>query len=316
MNSSSHRTPFILAIVLHALILIVLVVHLSSPDMRNLQLQPDVDIIKAVAVNPTDVASQITRIKAEEQKKQQKAQEEILKQQQEQARAQAELKRQQAEKAEKAAEAAKVAAQKKAQQAAEAAALLAQQQAEQKSLQEKQSVQKSTPTKQSQSTTTKDKKETNEKTKPDAAATKQTSKDSQKKQQQQKAAQELKLAQQKELDNQIAAEQKQLEAARTQEQQSEIDKYTALILQTMRQNWIVPDAVNPNISCQLAIRLNSDGTVVSVTLLRSSGNAALDNSARLAVFKSSPLPVPVDAKLFNQVFHQFNLTVSPKDIQE
>jgi colicin import membrane protein len=84
----------------------------------------------------------------------------------------------------------------------------------------------------------------------------------------------------------------------------------------MRQNWIVPEGINPDISCQLAIRLNSDGTVISVTLLRSSGNTALDNSARMAVFKSSPLPVPADPDLFKQVFHEFNLTVSPKDIQE
>lgn len=292
MQNISHRLPLILAITLHILLFIFLFAHFSSPNTQNLQLQPDVDIIKAVAVNPAEVTAQLTQIKAQEQQVQDQAQA---------------AQRQKA--------AAIAAQQKAAQKQAEAAALLLQQQAEQKVLQQAQAV---------------DVKKIAEKKSEDAkkiadaekAATEQAQqeeikqlqakKDAEKKKQQ-KALQALKLAQQKESENQMAAEQKQLEAARTNQNQSEIEKYTALILHTMRQNWIMPDGINPEISCQLAIRLKADGTVVSVHVIRSSGNAALDNSARLAVFKSSPLPVPADKALFEQTFQEFNLTVSQKD---
>lgn len=298
-NIPSNRLPLILAIALHIILFSALFIHFSSPDTRNLQLQPEVDIIKAVAVNPADIAAQQTRIKAEEQEKQRQAQEEARKLQQEKQRQEQALAQEKAAQ-EKAIQQKKAAEQKAEQQKAEAAALLEQQQEEQKQLTEK---------------TVETKKVAEEKTKQEAVEIKKQEQAKKAAEKKQKAAQALKLAQQKALENEMAAEKKQLDAARTDQQQSEIDKYTALILHTMRQNWIIPEGVNPSISCQLAIRLNADGTVISVTLLRSSGNAALDNSARLAVFKSSPLPVPADSALFNEVFRQFNLTVSPKDIE-
>ena len=308
MNTFSFRKPFVFSVILHAIILILLVMHLSSSKMRQLPLQPDVNIIKAVAVNPTEVESQITQMRAIEQKEQQAIQKEAEKQQ----ASQEAVKQKAAQAAAEKVEAAKQkTAQIIAQKTAEAAKLFAQQQAAAKAIQAKATQVKASKIKAAQS-----KKATEEKTKQDMLKTQQTTLNAQKKQQQQKAAQALKLAQQKALANQIAAEQKQLEAARTKEQQTEIEKFTALILHTMRQNWIVPEGVNPDISCQLAIQLNGDGTVISVTLVRSSGSAALDNSARMAVFRSSPLPVPADPDLFKQVFHEFNLTVSPKDIQE
>jgi len=320
-NTSSHRLPLILAIVLHVLLFLFLFAHFASPDTRNLQLQPDVNIIKAEAINPAEVVAQITQVKAQEQQKQHEAEEAALKLQQEQAqqRAAAEAAQRQKE--------AEVAAQQAAQKQAEAAATLAQQVAEQKVLDEKHAQEVAIQKKAEKAAEAKktadikktaeadkaaEKKVADDKAKQDEIKKRQAKKDAEKKKQQ-KAAQELKLAQQKELESQMAAEQKELEAARTSQNQSEIEKYTALILHTMRQNWIMPDGINPEISCQLAIRLKADGTVVSVNVIRSSGNAALDNSARLAVFKSSPLPVPADKDLFNNTFREFNLTVSKKD---
>ncbi|QLH41403.1 MAG: cell envelope integrity protein TolA [Coxiellaceae bacterium] len=48
-------------------------------------------------------------------------------------------------------------------------------------------------------------------------------------------------------------------------------------------------------------------------MVRSSGNSALDNSAVSAVFKTSPLPVPTDAELFDK-FRELRLTVRPENI--
>ncbi len=62
------------------------------------------------------------------------------------------------------------------------------------------------------------------------------------------------------------------------------------------------------------IRLGPGGAVLNVQVSRSSGDPALDSSARAAVFKASPLPVPNDPDLFNQ-FREIRLTVKPEDVQ-
>ncbi len=133
--------------------------------------------------------------------------------------------------------------------------------------------------------------------------------------QQQKLAQQkaLQAQQDKLMQQQLAAEQQQISAARAQEMQGVVDKYKALILQAIGQNWIVPPNVNKQLSSELLIRLAPDGTVIEVKLSRSSGNDALDQSAITAVYKASPLPVPTDAAAF-QVFRQFVLTVRPETV--
>jgi colicin import membrane protein len=55
------------------------------------------------------------------------------------------------------------------------------------------------------------------------------------------------------------------------------------------------------------------GVVLDVQVTRSSGDVSLDRSARDAVFKASPLPVPENASEFNQ-FRQFVLKVKPENI--
>jgi colicin import membrane protein len=291
-----HRLPFILAITLHLLLFLFLFGQFVSPA-SHLALQPDIDIIKAVAINPADTIAQKTQIKPQAVQTPPPQETPPLQDPQEA----------------RTAEQAQAAKQQAAQQAAQK--IQQQKQMQEKAVQEKTKkeaeVKKEIEIKKLAEKKETEKKEA-EKAKQEAIKKQQLKKEAEKKQQQ-KAAQTLKLAQQKELENQIAAEQKQLEAARTNENQTEIEKYTALILHTMRQNWIMPDGINPEISCQLAIHLKADGTVVSVNIIRSSGNAALDNSARLAVFKSSPLPVPADKDLFDKTFRQFNLTVSKKD---
>lgn len=92
-----------------------------------------------------------------------------------------------------------------------------------------------------------------------------------------------------------------------------VNKYTALITQAIGENWNVPPLVNKSLETVLLIRLSPDGMVLDVKVSKSSGDAALDSSARIAVLKSSPLPVPEKAKDF-EVFKQFSLTVSPKNI--
>lgn len=139
-----------------------------------------------------------------------------------------------------------------------------------------------------------------------------------KQQEQQNLQKQLQAEQQKIMQQQMAQEEKQLTAAASslandQKLQSEIDKYKALIVATISQNWLVPDNVDKNISCELLIGVGPGGSVLNVQVTRSSGNSQLDQSATEAVFKSSPLPVPTDPELFDK-FRTLRLTVKPQNV--
>lgn len=134
-----------------------------------------------------------------------------------------------------------------------------------------------------------------------------------------KKAQERALAnkerqlQQQLFQQQIHHEQKQLAATHAQQLTSVIDRYKAEILQAIGQQWVVPSDANRRLSCQFLIHVAPGGAVMEVQLLHGSGNTALDRSARVAIYKASPLPVPNDPALFDR-FRLLRLTVSPKEI--
>ena len=92
-----------------------------------------------------------------------------------------------------------------------------------------------------------------------------------------------------------------------------IDQYKGQILQAIQQQWILPDSANKEQTCVFLIHLGPGGVVISVNLVRSSGDAVLDRSAKVAVFKASPLPVPQDPVVFDQ-FRELRLTVRPENI--
>ena len=108
-------------------------------------------------------------------------------------------------------------------------------------------------------------------------------------------------------------EQKRLAATMTQQMHGVVDKYKALILQTISQHWIVPTNADKKLTAELLIRLAPGGLVLDVQLIKSSGDAALDRSARAAVFNASPLPVPTDSDAFT-AFRQFVLKVKPENV--
>lgn len=89
-----------------------------------------------------------------------------------------------------------------------------------------------------------------------------------------------------------------------------VDKYKALILNAISQKWILPENANSTMYSQFRIRLAPSGVVLDVSLIRSSGDAVLDRSAKDAIYKASPLPVPTDTKSFN-LFRDISLTVRP-----
>jgi colicin import membrane protein len=117
----------------------------------------------------------------------------------------------------------------------------------------------------------------------------------------------------KALQQEMKSEQDQLSSSESQKMRGVIDKYKALILQSIAQHWLVPTGVDKTLSSELLIRVASGGTVLDVQLVKSSGDDALDRSARTAVFKASPLPVPSDATEFG-MFKEFILKVKPENV--
>lgn len=124
---------------------------------------------------------------------------------------------------------------------------------------------------------------------------------------------EMKEQAEKALQQELLNENKKISSAKAQKVQGIVDKYKALIQQAISQEWLIPDGADKKSSCQLLIRVAPGGAVLDVQVSKGSGDVALDRSARAAVFKASPLPVPKDHDAF-EPFKEFVLTVRPENV--
>lgn len=104
-----------------------------------------------------------------------------------------------------------------------------------------------------------------------------------------------------------------LKGIQSRQAQGVVNKYKALIVQAISERWIVPVQANKKLYCELMIRLAPGGLVLDVQVSKSSGDPSLDSSARAAVLKASPLPVPKEASAF-EPFRHFELRVKPENI--
>jgi colicin import membrane protein len=117
----------------------------------------------------------------------------------------------------------------------------------------------------------------------------------------------------KSMRQQLLDEDIKLKGMQTRQAQGVVNKYKALIVQAISERWIVPMQANKKLYCELMIRLAPGGLVLDVQVTKSSGDPSLDSSARAAVLKASPLPVPREASAF-EPFRQFELRVKPENI--
>jgi colicin import membrane protein len=151
----------------------------------------------------------------------------------------------------------------------------------------------------------------------DLLADLQTTKEKQKKKKQKelKSTFEKTLREQSEksLRQQLLNEEIKLQGTQSRQSQGVVDKYKALILQAISEHWLVPPGANKKLYCELMIRLAPGGMVIDVQVTKTSGDPALDSSARAAVLKSSPLPVPKETTNF-EPFRRFVLRVKPENV--
>ena len=77
-------------------------------------------------------------------------------------------------------------------------------------------------------------------------------------------------------------------------------RFTAAILRQVSNNFVAPD-FKSGLKCTLLVRMIPGGEVVDARVVKSSGNPTFDRQAELAVRKASPLPVPDEPRLFQQM---------------
>jgi colicin import membrane protein len=68
----------------------------------------------------------------------------------------------------------------------------------------------------------------------------------------------------------------------------------------VRQNWILPLDLQGNLAAVFEIVQLPTGEVISIRLIKSSGNAAYDAAVERGILKSSPLPLPEPRALFDR----------------
>jgi colicin import membrane protein len=103
-------------------------------------------------------------------------------------------------------------------------------------------------------------------------------------------------ARETELKQQLAEEQGRMQA----ENAGLNNQYAALIEQRVYRNWNRPATARPGIECQIKVTQAPAGTVLSVEIGQCNGDAAVRQSIEAAVLRSSPLPPPPDARLFQR----------------
>lgn len=316
ISSRSYRVAFVSAILLHLSIVVFLMSENSSKrpvltqeaknEAGQMQPQPtqkpDAQPIQAVSVDSKEVMKTVNQLKNERLHQQQAEanRQRALKQQAELARKQRIDEQQQLQKLKNEAAALAIARQKQIVEEQQHLKQLAQQKAEQEKhladmKQQQIKMQKQLQVQKEQQETQKLAELTKKKAEELARANQAKA---------EKAKADLIQKQQ------AAAQQAVVDAANAARVAGEVDKYKALILNAISQQWILPQNADSTMSSQFRIRLAPNGSVLEVALIRSSGDPILDRSAQSAIYKASPLPVPNDPTTFN-LFRDISLTVRP-----
>lgn len=90
------------------------------------------------------------------------------------------------------------------------------------------------------------------------------------------------------------------EAKVSAQRQSDTDAWLAKLRGKIRGNLVLPPNVRGNPAAVFAVTLLPSGDVLNARLTRSSGIAALDTAIERAIRKSSPLPKPEKAEVFER----------------
>ena len=122
-----------------------------------------------------------------------------------------------------------------------------------------------------------------------------------------KAAQQA--AQQALIAEQMAAEMAARNKARSQQVMTEIQRYSALITDTINRNMIKDRSTMMSKSCRLTISLAPSGFVTNVS--KGQGDKVVCDAAETAIYKAGTLPVSKDPEVFKEM-RKIAVTVVPE----
>ena len=269
---------FVLSVALHIVVGVILLFSFDFSSKPKPVQKPAVNIVKATSVDKKQVDLEIKRLKEKEdvKKKQQqeleKKAEELKKLRQAEEKKLNEIKKKNEEE------------QKKRKQEE---AKLKKLEQEKKELEKKQKLEEE-----------KKKKAEEERKKLEAEKKKQEEEkkkeaERKRKEEEERKQKELEEALQKQLDAELEAEQ-------AQRDENEIARYTSAIKRSIEDEFNklgLPEGL----SCVILIRILEGGKVAEASIVKSSGNELFDNRAETAVYSASPLPVPEETRLFEQM---------------
>lgn len=109
------------------------------------------------------------------------------------------------------------------------------------------------------------------------------------------------------LQEQLAAEEvERNQARRLTAARNEAARYMELIGRRVSSKWQRPPGSAKDAYCVVRVRVTPGGRVLSVTVVRSSGDLAFDRATENAIYLAEPLPVPEDAEVF-ETLREFNI---------
>ena len=115
------------------------------------------------------------------------------------------------------------------------------------------------------------------------------------------------------MQEELAEEQRQQEAAQKSRDQRLLQNIVLNIKRSVVSNFN-KSGLPKGLECVLSVQLVPGGTVINVTIRKSSGNDVFDQRALVAVQKASPLPIPEDVATFDRLrLRQFAFRFRPED---
>jgi len=120
----------------------------------------------------------------------------------------------------------------------------------------------------------------------------------QKQAEQEKAAAAAKVRAAKEAELRRALEEE--EAGEALARSGVVDEYRTLLIQTIERNWNRPASARAGLECTLFVSQATGGVVLDVKIGECNGDEAVRQSVVNAVYRSSPLPPPRDARAFER----------------
>ena len=116
--------------------------------------------------------------------------------------------------------------------------------------------------------------------------------------------------QERELRELLARKQAEAERAAAAAKTKALNEYIRLIQNRVKSGWILPQDIQGNPEAIFLVAQIPDGSVISIKLVKSSGNRAYDDAVERAILKSSPLPLPPPGVPFSR---ELKLTFRPQD---